>query len=537
MRGAGSGAGSDQQSLPIHDDPNNQLHQQVNIINEGSRASEQQGYQFQMPNPNPTNDDFNLGYSQPALNLDASWNHPETSPCTIPLSMRQWIKMALESVGGNRDACNAVHSQEYRTACLKIAKYLSNQIHEAEELAEKGIFDKLAKLPTNQDWADCVYVRVQTTNGQTSDENHQPKDIWLEGLSQVDALPVLDTVAGGGAEINEDFNARVESFFGSIEANHHQQTLRLIEALDNDVYTLNGHVQNELPDEENYGRASTPNKSEAKSLQEDPKQEKINQGMAATVDVGLKHSDDDVLSLAENVFEDLFDRENEGSPSTSNQNAKVVAAQIAFNNNQIIEELAGTLQESREQGTREHRMDLNLTPHREDDVQIVAPSNSTYQYARIRNEDNSASTGRTLPVLETMKPTLQDKISYLSVETAGFSHGHYAKRHDSAAKRIYLLGLVLYELFSGGQLPHPRLYEVASSDGAFISLPKLSLGNLKNDDDYNFHNNPKRRQGPSGFNRDDDICNISCNHLKMLGIPHQLYQVSHVTYSDVFGYC
>ena len=497
----------------------------MNTNDGGGSGSEEQGHSFHLPTL--TDNDFNWGYSQPALNLDASWIQPKTS-CIISLSLRQWIKKALDSVGGGRDASHAIHSPEYRTACLKIAKCLSSQIHEAEELAEKGIFDKLSQLPANKDWADCVYVRVETLNEQASALN-QPRDFWEEGLSQVEGLQAEDILAGGVEESEGSINAQVESFFGSFETNHHQQTARL-EAFDDDVHALNDHLPDELFNGD-FADPSTVNQNESSAFQDE---------MEATADAGLKATDDDMLPR-NLTLDDRIAKTNAGAAAAFQDNFERV------NSHQEMETSADALQASwgevdgafgyRLDQSKNQQIDALFEALQGDEIQEAASSNPADDFSRIQNEDNHSLEGRTSPVLVTINPTVQDNNSYLRVDSAGFeppaarlhSHGQYANRQDSAAKRIYLLGMVLYELFSGGQMPHPRLYEVASTVGAFVSLPKLSLGDLKDDEDNSLQNAPKRRQSLSSSSRDVSICNISCNHLKMLAIPHQLYQVSQVT--------
>ena len=493
MDGAGSDfwKTSDQGSAPYHQEINRQG--SVNS-NEGDRTgSDRQGYPGHELN-HLTDNSFNFwGDSQSVFNVDVSLtdrsdgyaliNRP-TTPSWISLSLRQWIKIALKTVGGGSDSSNTIHSPEYRNACLKIAKCLSSQIHEAEEMAANGIFDKLEQLPTDQDWADCVYVRVQANSRQTSSARMQPRDIWEEGLSQVEALPAVDTVARRGEETGEGIDTRVKSFLRLFEANHPLKTAgpnadATDEILDGDLFSLNY----------NHGNPSTSNQNTAAAaFQDESEQDHVNQQMEATAD-SLEASWGEI--------------------------EMAVGHSMDQHQKQQIDELFDTFQE--------------------DDVEEAAASSHAHKLAGLPNEyDHAPPAGRTAPVFETFHPDAYDLNSCLDIDSAEFKPrasslpwGHEANRKNSVARRIYFLGMVFYELFSGGQLPHPRLYEVASSDGAFVSLPKLSLSDIKED---HFPDVPKRRQGPSGFNRDDDICNISCNHLKMLGIPRQLYQVSQVIF-------
>ena len=79
-------------------------------------------------------------------------------------------------------------------------------------------------------------------------------------------------------------------------------------------------------------------------------------------------------------------------------------------------------------------------------------------------------------------------------------------------------------MFSGGSvLPSPKLYALALSDGAFMSLRPLTLT-----ENAIVEAPPaKRRVGPTAPEDDSEICRASCNRLKSIGVPPQLCQVSY----------
>jgi hypothetical protein len=93
-----------------------------------------------------------------------------------------------------------------------------------------------------------------------------------------------------------------------------------------------------------------------------------------------------------------------------------------------------------------------------------------------------------------------------------------ANKSKNKLQRIYFLGLVFYELFSGGEVPPPGLLALVSSDRAFISLPTLTLAEKDNDDAVS-KSDFKRRQGPSGSSKGDGLCQVSFEYLKFIGLP------------------
>jgi hypothetical protein len=82
---------------------------------------------------------------------------------------------------------------------------------------------------------------------------------------------------------------------------------------------------------------------------------------------------------------------------------------------------------------------------------------------------------------------------------------------------------VLYEMFSGGSvLPSPKLYALALSDGAFVSLRPLTL----TENAIAVTPVAKHRVAPTLPEDENEICRASCNRLKSIGVPPRLCQVS-----------
>jgi predicted ATPase len=125
----------------------------------------------------------------------------------------------------------------------------------------------------------------------------------------------------------------------------------------------------------------------------------------------------------------------------------------------------------------------------------------------------------------------------------------YVPQHDANkenAKRLFYLGLVFYELFSGGELPPTTLQNLASCDGAFVSLSSMALvKKCANDDqdlsydDQDFVINTKHHQGPSASEDEIGLCQLSCEYLKFIGVTgnlcHLILNMLNAVYGDSGG--
>jgi hypothetical protein len=110
---------------------------------------------------------------------------------------------------------------------------------------------------------------------------------------------------------------------------------------------------------------------------------------------------------------------------------------------------------------------------------------------------------------------------------------------DTEIQRMYYLGLVFYELFSGGSVPPTELYALAASDGAFVSLPTLTLAKSSDDEDTGRPAESKRRhcRGPSG--REMGLCQLSFQYLEMMDLPrpicYLIFNMLDCIYGDLGG--
>ncbi|KAL7487783.1 hypothetical protein ACHAW6_013360 [Cyclotella cf. meneghiniana] len=117
-----------------------------------------------------------------------------------------------------------------------------------------------------------------------------------------------------------------------------------------------------------------------------------------------------------------------------------------------------------------------------------------------------------------------EDVVFLNIDSAFIRH----PENDSVAntpkdkqQRIFCIGLLFYEIFSGGEPPPRGLVSLLSSEGAFISIPKLTLTEKK--DDHNASKTDiKRHRGPAGSCNGIGLCQISFEYLKLLGLPGPL---------------
>ena len=119
-----------------------------------------------------------------------------------------------------------------------------------------------------------------------------------------------------------------------------------------------------------------------------------------------------------------------------------------------------------------------------------------------------------------IKPTSQD------TKSSGENERH----------KIFQNGLLFYELFSGGVLPPSELHQIASYDGAFISLPTSTLvkksGGLTT-------GSTKRHHGPLGYKTNTRLCDFAFEDLKLHGVTGSLciliFNMLDCIYGDLSG--
>ena len=144
-------------------------------------------------------------------------------------------------------------------------------------------------------------------------------------------------------------------------------------------------------------------------------------------------------------------------------------------------------------------------------------------------------------------PDLNEQIDFLNIDSAQIKCPDSSLRNYSGddnnsssekLKRIFYLSLLLYELFSGGDIPDSNLYALATSDGAFVSLPTLTLAE-EVENSENAFSEPKRHQGPNGSGRKISLCKLCFERLKFMSIPgpicHLVFNMLDSVYGDLSG--
>ena len=133
----------------------------------------------------------------------------------------------------------------------------------------------------------------------------------------------------------------------------------------------------------------------------------------------------------------------------------------------------------------------------------------------------------------TRNSNLED-VDWLKVKSARIKcpEGNLRNNHDNGSKqRIFYLGLLLYELFSGGQTPPPNLCALASSIGAFVSISKMSLAQRTNNEDR-AASTGKRLQS---VNQDGGLCKVNCEYLKLINVTNSLCHLIFHMLDCVYG--
>lgn len=149
--------------------------------------------------------------------------------------------------------------------------------------------------------------------------------------------------------------------------------------------------------------------------------------------------------------------------------------------------------------------------------------------SEIENGEHSGEPRDEMDSLCVRKPTQQ--LDILDVHSAEIKCPDSKPSHsDDEVGMIFRLGLLLYEIFSGGQ-SSSALQALASTDGSFVSLSRLTMMPQSSND----HNQAKRHQGTSGSRREMGLCQMSCEYLNFLGAPSVLCSVIANMLEGVYG--
>ena len=119
--------------------------------------------------------------------------------------------------------------------------------------------------------------------------------------------------------------------------------------------------------------------------------------------------------------------------------------------------------------------------------------------------------------------------------TGGKPDNRNGDTDNNSLRRIYQLGLVFYELLTGGEIPPKNLRAIALFTSAFVSLSTLTLGNNMSGDQTTFNDSSKRRQGKSSSGGGIGICESSCEYLRLIGIATPICNLILNMLNSVYG--
>lgn len=155
-------------------------------------------------------------------------------------------------------------------------------------------------------------------------------------------------------------------------------------------------------------------------------------------------------------------------------------------------------------------------------------SSGEHQHAKSEPKDELfASASRKADSTGSAISSNKGQLDFLSVDSAEIkcpksgTSNYFSSDHngvqDKQQQRMYQLALVFYELFSG-ELPPSNLRDLASSRGAFVSLPTLTP--IKESDEAQCElSESKRRHSTTGHGKSSGPCQSSFAYLLFIGIP------------------
>ena len=414
-----------------------------------------------------------------------------TNPKTF--SLRQWIKHALHMIG-DKNGTRAALSSSYLECCIRIAIPLTEQIIKAEKLASYGITDKLDLLPINSkcNWAEytTIYLKDHDRSERGDDQKMPAKKLEV----------ALDS--GEGKSATPDTSKQTNIFpdsFGVSNAETPMDTKQSSNSADG--LSCNMQLNSELNELSMKGTTMQ------------------NYNWASNEMIGL-NGHDHACTIAESGFDELH-----GQLRGRIGSFDAVHLEDVDGDNQSRNAQLGSISS---EGDRKH-LSQSIGGYASFPVELndLSPNSSRHTGVPVMSVNSSDNRESVLNCLNIK--SAQIKCPETPV------HGY---NDDSTGKgklqRIYYLGLLLYELFSGGEVPPANLLSLASSSGAFISLPTLTLVKTL-DKELTFSNEPKRRQGPAGPSL--GLCKLSFEYLKFMGIPgpicHLIFNMLDSVYGDL----
>jgi energy-coupling factor transporter ATP-binding protein EcfA2 len=457
------------------------------------------------------------------------------------LSFREWIKCALQCVGENNVGRAAV-SPAYLESSIKVANYLTGQIIQAEKLAAYGISDKIDVLPVgpNVDWARFATVRLKTdaniTNvvAQKIEAEHPQFQLGSNDEGKSNHLTYASLTTNANSCLVDE---------SSKEPNMDQQFEAFLEKIGVNELDNAGNKDDEQDVDE-----------QLKILFQFDADDEIRQsgfGRETVSMTGLKNDAAHCKPIeSENQRPTQFASAIYASASSNAQESALIDQDLSkqFKLEAYCLERFG-VNDLTESGENRNQMESISTTSVDNDGMAQITHND-FSFSQSVNECDTAKTSakETNHTHKLSSTSDLATIDYLNVHSAEIKcpknvHISYFSNRDDIISRDQLqrqfnLGLVFFELFSGGELPPFNLRALASLDGAFVSLSTVTLVKEVENDQGAF-SETKRHQGPSGNVKMVGLCELSFEYLTLTGIPrplcHLIFNMLNCVYGDLSG--
>ena len=431
------------------------------------------------------------------------------------ISLKSWIVKAIHSIRINTNGqycennnITSHTSSRYLESALQIASSLTNQIVQAEEkygpTGEEVEMLSLPPVSVGRDWAAYVTVQLKDVvpgSGNSGD------------LEDSKTTAAVSSFASHGGNDNDWVNTHVEV---DLEEKKEIAAAAAVPSLTSNV--LKGGNNSHLEEEKEIAAAAPSLTSNDSSK---PKAEQLQdidghdltllyQALGGETDAPHENHgrlDDNDLNKELDSF--LQSIEREVSPPTNIGEEAIMQSPFdATNSDEVDAELTALYQSAGMSGEETGGDD---------------------------NFENTAAQGYPSGI----NPTNVD-LNYLDIDSAEIQcpTGNLLNKNDNVVnenlRRIYYLGLVFYELFTGGEIPSDDLFTLPTCENAFVSLSHLTLLNKNNEDDMSIGDTNKHHQGQSSSNF--RLCESSCEYLRLMGITGPICDLIFNMLDSVHGY-
>jgi hypothetical protein len=396
------------------------------------------------------------------------------------LSFRQWIKQAIQFVGNASGTRASLSSPEYLESAIKIAISLTEQVGQTEAVDIRN---------------DNVIVRLKS---YVHMPNNDPQKI--DGIGSADDL----------ADILKSHMKFVEQKLEGNESKHQSS----LEDQDMDQQLKSFLIACEAEDSEN---APASQSFHDNSLWLEC------QGDSIIKLVVEQHPTD--MNAQLDSFLDLFDK------AAAKRKAALTPASA--------KDHAAADQDQKPAAAKDH------TAADQDEKPLKVHEGLKSPLAPVTMDETSTSQRNCTELVAPSQARDMD-VDYLNIDYVEIQcpesrtrNGFGVFTDEEKAQQIHAMGLLFYELFSGGEIPPPTLHALASHNGAFISLSAMTLVEKSDDEGQDFLSNSKRHQGPSASEINVGLCQLSCEYLRLMGVTgplsHLILNMLNTVYGDLRG--